>query len=156
MLIRPRSAISSGSPYLSFPESKILFLKPKNWDWTWISDGKEVQKLLEQVKTLESLGFQYDQAEASFELLIRRAKPDYQPPFKLVDFMLVVEKRRRPPSRASNDDMLSEAMVKVTVGNEMIHTAAEGNGPVNALDAALRKALLQFYPQPVPGQTGGL
>jgi 2-isopropylmalate synthase len=110
-------------------------------------DGKEVQKLLEQVKTLESLGFQYDQAEASFELLIRRTKPDYQPPFKLVDFMLVVEKRRRPPSRASLEDMLSEAMVKVTVGDEMIHTAAEGNGPVNALDAALRKALLQFYPR---------
>jgi 2-isopropylmalate synthase len=105
----------------------------------------EAQKLLEQVKTLESLGFQYDQAEASFELLIRRAKPDYQPPFKLVDFMLVVEKRRRP-SRVSNDDMLSEAMVKVNVGDEVIHTAAEGNGPVNALDAALRKALIQFYP----------
>ena len=108
---------------------------------------KEVQKLLEQVKTLESLGFQYDQAEASFELLIRRAKPDYQPPFKLVDFMLVVEKRRRLPSTHNgNEDMLSEAMVKVTVGNEIIHTVAEGNGPVNALDAALRKALLQFYP----------
>jgi len=108
-------------------------------------DGKEAQILLDQVKKLESLGFQYDQAEASFELLIRRAKPEYSPPFKLVDFMLVVEKRRRQ-SRLSNDDMLSEAMVKVTVGDQMIHTAAEGNGPVNALDAALRKALLQFYP----------
>ncbi|MBN1189879.1 MAG: citramalate synthase [Dehalococcoidales bacterium] len=110
------------------------------------ADGKEAQDLLEQVKKLESLGFQYDQAEASFELLIRRAKPGYQSPFKLVDFMLVVEKRRRPPSLSSTDDMLSEAMVKVTVGKETIHTAAEGNGPVNALDAALRKALLQFYP----------
>jgi 2-isopropylmalate synthase len=110
------------------------------------NDGKEAQKLLEQVKTLESLGFQYDQAEASFELLIRRARPDYQPPFKLVDFMLVVEKRRRLPSKNGNEDILSEAMVKVTVGDEMIHTAAEGNGPVNAMDAALRKGLLQFYP----------
>ncbi len=102
--------------------------------------------MLEQIKKLESQGFQYDQAEASFELLIRRARPDYQPPFKLVDFMLVVEKRRRPPSYNNGEDILSEAVVKVTVGDETIHTAAEGNGPVNALDAALRKALLQFYP----------
>jgi 2-isopropylmalate synthase len=121
-------------------------LKAKELGLDLSADGKEAQKLLEQVKTLESLGFQYDQAEASFELLVRKAKPGYQPPFKLVDFMLVVEKRRRPPSRSSTDDMLSEAMVKVTVGNETIHTVAEGNGPVNALDAALRKALLQFYP----------
>ncbi len=108
--------------------------------------GKEAQRLLEQVKLLESRGFQYDNAEASFELLIHRAKPDYQPPFELVDFMAIVEKRRRLPTRKSLEEMLSEAMVKVRVGNEVIHTVAEGNGPVNALDQALRKALLQFYP----------
>ena len=109
--------------------------------------GKETQKLLDQVKLLESRGFQYENAEASFELLLRRAKPDYQPPFELVDFMVVVEKRRRPPSRKSMEEMLSEAGVKVRVGTEIMHTAAEGNGPVNALDQALRKALLQFYPR---------
>ncbi len=123
-----------------------IILKAKEMGFDFTSDPKEAQRLLEQVKKQESLGFQYDQAEASFELLIRRAKPDYLPPFKLVDFMLVVEKRRRP-SRVSNEDMLSEAMVKVTVGDQTIHTAAEGNGPVNALDAGLRKALLQFYPE---------
>jgi len=122
-----------------------IILKAKEMGFDFTSDPKEAQTLLEHVKKQESLGFQYDQAEASFELLIRRAKPDYHPPFKLVDFMLVVEKRRRP-SRLSNDDMLAEAMVKVMVGDETIHTAAEGNGPVNALDAGLRKALLQFYP----------
>ncbi len=122
-----------------------IIIKARELGFDFTSDPKEAQKLLEQVKKQESLGFQYDQAEASFELLIRRSKPDYVPPFKLVDFMLVVEKRRRP-SRVSNDDMLAEAMVKVTVGEETIHTAAEGNGPVNALDAGLRKALLQFYP----------
>ncbi len=122
-----------------------IILKAKELGFDFSSDPKEAQILLEQVKKQENLGFQYDQAEASFELLIRRSKPDYVPPFKLVDFMLVVEKRRRP-SRVSNDDMLAEAMVKVTVGEETIHTAAEGNGPVNALDAGLRKALLQFYP----------
>jgi len=108
--------------------------------------GKEAQKLLEQVKQAESRGFQYEGAEASFELLVHRARPDYQPPFSLVDFMVVVEAKRRPSSRKGYEDTLSEAMVKVRVGKEVMHTAAEGNGPVNALDQALRKALLQFYP----------
>jgi len=107
---------------------------------------KEAQELLDQVKLLESRGFQYDNAEASFELLIQRAKPDYQPPFELVDFMVVIERRRRLPTRKSLEETLSEATVKVRVGTEIMHTVAEGNGPVNALDRALRKALLQFYP----------
>ncbi|MFC1862281.1 citramalate synthase [Chloroflexota bacterium] len=110
------------------------------------SEGKELQKLLEQIKLLESRGFQYEVAEASFELLLHRAKSDYQPPFELVDFMVVVETRRRQPTRRSLEETLAEAMIKVRVGNEVMHTAAEGNGPVNALDQALRKALLQFYP----------
>jgi 2-isopropylmalate synthase len=109
--------------------------------------GKEAQKLVRQVKLLESRGFQYENAEASFELLIHRAKPGYQSPFELVDFMVVVEKKRRRPSTPENlEEMLSEAVVKVKVGKEIMHTAAEGNGPVNALDQALRKALLRFYP----------
>jgi len=108
--------------------------------------GEEAKKLLEQVKLLESRGFQYDHAEASFDLLVHRSKPDYKPPFELVDFMVVVEKRRRPPTQNNLEEMLSEAMLKVRVGKEIMHTAAEGNGPVNALDQALRKALLQFYP----------
>jgi 2-isopropylmalate synthase len=106
---------------------------------------KEARAVLEQVKSLESHGFQYENAEASFELLIHRAQPDYHPPFELVDFMVVVERQRRHPT-LGDEETLSEAMVKVKVGDEMMHTAAEGNGPVNALDAALRKALLKFYP----------
>jgi 2-isopropylmalate synthase len=106
----------------------------------------KVKGLLEQVKHLESRGFQYDNAEASFELLLHRARPNYVPPFELVDFLVVVESKRRPSTRKETDQMLSEAMVKVKVGGEIIHTAAEGDGPVNALDLALRKALLQFYP----------
>ncbi len=108
--------------------------------------GKQAQELLEQVKLLESRGFQYENAEASFKLLIHRANPDYKPPFELVDFMVVVEKRRRPPTQKNPEEMLSEAMVKVRVGREVMHTVAEGNGPVNALDQALRKSLLRFYP----------
>ncbi len=110
------------------------------------TQGEELQQLLGQIKLLESRGFQYENAEASFELLVHRARPDYQPPFELVDFMVVVEKRRRPPIKENLEEMLSEATVKVRVGTEIMHTAAEGNGPVNALDHALRKALLRFYP----------
>jgi 2-isopropylmalate synthase len=125
-----------------------IILKAKELGLELAEDGKDAQKLLDHVKLQESLGFQYDQAEASFELLIRRARPDYSPPFKLVDFMLVVEKRRRPPSRSNTgEEMLSEAIVKVLVRENLIHTAAEGNGPVNALDDALRKALVEYYPE---------
>ena len=109
--------------------------------------GEEAQKLLERVKWLESRGFQYENAEASLELLLRRAKPDYNPPFELVDFMVIVENGRRTPTQNSHDEMLAEAMIKVKIGDEIIHTVAEGNGPVNALDQALRKALVQFYPK---------
>jgi 2-isopropylmalate synthase len=111
-----------------------------------VPEGKELEEVLKQIKLLEKQGFQYDVAEASFDLLLRRTQPDYQPPFELVDFMVVVEKRRRPPSRGNQEEPLSEATIKVKVDDRVVHTAAEGDGPVNALDQALRKALLQFYP----------
>jgi 2-isopropylmalate synthase len=111
-----------------------------------VPEGKQLEEVLGQIKLLEKQGFQYDVAEASFDLLLRRVRPDYQPPFELVDFMVVVEKRRRPPSRGNQEEPLSEATIKVKVDDRIVHTAAEGDGPVNALDQALRKALLQFYP----------
>ena len=112
-----------------------------------IPKGERARAVLEQIKALEKQGFQYEGAEASFELLLKRTDPDYRSPFELVDFMVVVEKHRRTPTISDRmEDMLSEAMVKVRVRGEVIHTAAEGNGPVNSLDAALRKGLLQFYP----------
>lgn len=104
----------------------------------------EARGLLEQVKLMESRGYQYEGAEASFEVLVRRSRPDYRPPFELVDFM-VVERRHHTPGELGRE-MMSEAMVKVRVGDRIIHTAAEGNGPVNALDDAVRKALEQSYP----------
>jgi len=109
--------------------------------------GQEVQTLLDKVKRLESRGFQYENAQASFDLLVWRALPEYRAPFDLVDFMVVVEKQRRPGSAQHDGGMLSEAMVKVRVGSDVMHTASEGDGPVNALDNALRKALCQFYPR---------
>jgi 2-isopropylmalate synthase len=91
------------------------------------------------VKQLESEGLSFEGAEASFELLIRRHQPDYRAPFRIVDYTCLVEQRADAPLRA-------EATVKVEVDGETLHTAADGNGPVNALDAALRKALRAFYP----------
>lgn len=126
--------------------SRNITVKAKEMGIDLAPRAAETKALLEQVKQLESQGFQYENAEASFELLVHRARADYKPPFELVDYMVVIEKKRRMPTRKTSEEMLSEAMVKVKVGKELIHTAAEGNGPVNALDQALRKALLQYYP----------
>ena len=106
-------------------------------------DKATTKQLLDAVKLQESKGFQYEGAEASFELLVKRMLPDYRPSFDLVDFVSMVEAKE---SETGNGDMKSQVMLKVRVGDEILHTAADGNGPVNALDNALRKALLQFYP----------
>ena len=106
---------------------------------------EQVGTLLERLKERESRGFQYEGAEASFEVMVRRSLDGYQPPFDLLELMVLVEDRRRGVEDG-HEDMLSEAVVKVKVGSQVMHTASEGNGPVNALDNALRKALLEFYP----------
>ncbi|MGB7114604.1 MAG: citramalate synthase [Anaerolineales bacterium] len=93
-----------------------------------------------KIKDLESKGFTFESAEGSVRVMLQRMQADYKPPFELVDFMVVVERRQ-------GREMLAEATVKVRVGDKEVHTAAGGNGPVNALDAALRKALIDFYPQ---------
>jgi 2-isopropylmalate synthase len=95
------------------------------------------------IKDLEHMGFQFEGAEASVALLIRRSQPDYLPPFQLIDFHVLVRD-------AENGMMASDAMVKIEVEGEVMLTAAEGNGPVNALDQAVRKALLPHYPQLAP------
>ena len=95
--------------------------------------------LSDLVKRLESEGLSFEGAEASFELLIRRHQDGYAPPFRIVDYTCLVEQR-------SDSELRAEATVKVEVDGELLHTAADGNGPVNALDAALRKALRAFYP----------
>jgi 2-isopropylmalate synthase len=100
----------------------------------------EVRQVLETLKKMENEGFQFEAAEASFELLLRRLRPDYRSPFHLVDLLVLVERR-------ASAGIIAEATVKIKVGGDILHTAAEGNGPVNALDAAMRKALLQFYPR---------
>jgi 2-isopropylmalate synthase len=103
-------------------------------------DVDEIRRIAHRVKELESRGFQFEGAEGSFELLVRRSRPTYRPPFEVLDFLVLVEKR-------SDKDIVAEATVKARVNGTVMHTAAEGNGPVNALDKAMRKALLPFYPE---------
>jgi 2-isopropylmalate synthase len=112
-----------------------------------VDAGKEeVRQVLSQVKALENQGFYFEGAEASVALMLHRLKPGYKRPFELIDFMVVVEHRQ-------GRGLLAEATVKVRVNPEgasssgtVVHTVAEGNGPVNALDQALRKALVPQYP----------
>ncbi len=103
-------------------------------------DGADDGAVLQQIKELEHRGFQFEAAEGSFEMLLRRSAPGYVAPFELLDFTVIVEKRGGQAVRA-------QATVKLRVGEEIMHTAAEGVGPVNALDGALRKALVPLHPQ---------
>jgi 2-isopropylmalate synthase len=105
-----------------------------------VEDTAAVSAVLEEIKALEARGFSFEAAEASVALMLHRQKPDYEPPFELIDFSATVENRQ-------GRGIFAEATVKVWVNGEVFHTVAEGNGPVNALDAALRKALLPVYPR---------
>jgi len=122
----------------------ITKMKEQGIDIPLSSD--EARRLLDQVKEMESRGYQYEGAEASFELLIRRAQAGYEVPFELEDFWVVERRRHKRDGDGPTSEMQAEAMVKVSVGDQIIQTAADGNGPVNALDAAVRKALVEFYP----------
>jgi 2-isopropylmalate synthase len=95
--------------------------------------------VLRLIKELEHRGFQFEAAEGSFEMLVRRKDPAYRAPFVVEDFTVIVEKR-------GGDGIRAQATVKLRVGDDVVHTAAEGDGPVNALDRAVRKALLPHYP----------
>lgn len=101
---------------------------------------KEAQEVVAKIKDLENRGFVFEGAEASVTMLMHRHQPDYEPPFELIDFMAVVENRR-------GRGLFAEATIKVRVEGEELHTVSEGNGPVDALDRALRKALTPVYPQ---------
>jgi len=103
-------------------------------------EGEEVAGVLAEVKELEARGFSFEAAEASVTMMLKRQEMYYKPPFELIDFSVNVEHRQ-------GRGIFAEATVKVRVNGEILHTAAEGNGPVNALDLALRKALINYYPQ---------
>ncbi|MBN1521537.1 MAG: citramalate synthase [Candidatus Aureabacteria bacterium] len=100
----------------------------------------EINKVLKKLKEYEHKGYEFEAAEGSFELLIRKTSGSYKKFFDLEGFRVIIEKRE-------DGRMYSEATIKVNVNGQTEHTAAEGDGPVNALDNALRKALEKFYPQ---------
>ena len=104
-----------------------------------LRDKEGVGVVLGNIKSLEAKGFSFEAAEASVAMMLKREQPGYRPPFELIDFAVNVEHRM-------GRGLIAEASVKVRVRDEVIHTVAEGNGPVNALDAALRKALTPVYP----------
>ena len=113
----------------------------------------DARRIVEHIKYQESLGFAYENATASLELLILRNLPNYESPFELVDFMVIVENRRRASFGTGwrkdgvEHPVLSEATVKIRVGEEVYLEAAEGNGPVDALNRGLRKAISDKFPE---------
>ena len=100
---------------------------------------EQERAVLQQIKELENHGYSFEASEASVDLLLRRAQTGYKKPFELIDFTTAVDNRR-------GRGLFSEATVKVDVEGHIFHEVAEGNGPVNALNLALRKALERFYP----------
>lgn len=104
-------------------------------------DSPELQSILDSLKELEHQGFQFEGAEASFELLLKKVLGLHRRFFDLIGFRVIDEKRKE------KETPISEATIMVKVGKNVEHTAATGNGPVNALDNALRKALEKFYPE---------
>src|SRR5437016_4234493 len=103
-------------------------------------DSPQVREILARLKELEHAGFQFEGAEASFELLVRRTMGQHRPAFTLKGLRVMVEK-------GPHGGAAAEASIRVAVDGQEEHTAAEGNGPVHALDRALRKALERFYPE---------
>jgi 2-isopropylmalate synthase len=103
-------------------------------------ESPQAKEIAARLKELEHAGYQFEEAEASFELMVRKSVGMYEPRFKLEGFRVIVEKDR-------DGDLITEATIKLQVDGEEEHTAAEGDGPVHALDNALRKALERFYPE---------
>jgi 2-isopropylmalate synthase len=103
------------------------------------NQAHHVASVLDEIKQLESKGFSFEAAEASVAVMMRRKQEGYTPPFELIDMTVNVEHRQ-------GRGLFAEATVKLMVNGTVIHTVAEGNGPVHALDAAMRKALSPVYP----------
>lgn len=100
--------------------------------------SKEANSIIQKVKELEHLGYKFEGADGSFRLLVDRSTKQQSPFFELAGYRVIVEQRQ--------DALVSEATVKVKIKGNLIHTAAEGDGPVNAMDNALRKAFEPYYP----------
>ena len=116
-----------------------IVLKARELGFDLSNNTPELKAILTRIKELEHKGYEFEAAEASLALLIRKILKHQDPPFRIETYHV---SRRR-------DGQLSvvEATVRIRVGNQLAHTVAEGDGPVNALDSALRRALVQFFPR---------
>ncbi len=108
-------------------------------DPTLSKDSPETRKIIDKLKELEHEGYQFEAAESSFDLVVRKMLGRYTPSFELVEFKVIV-------NEPSVNDVNSSVIIKVRVGDQEVLTVAEGDGPVNALDKAVRKALERVYP----------
>lgn len=100
----------------------------------------QTRAVIKQIKELENQGLQFEGADASLELFLRKAFGQYEEFFQLKNLKLIIEKNE-------DAEITAEAVVKLAIGDQTFHTAAEGDGPVNALDNSLRKALTEVYPE---------
>jgi len=119
--------------------SNVVY-KGKEYGIDLTDKNDAIKEVLRRTKELEGEGYEYQAAEASFELLIQEALGKKKKNFSLIGFRVIDEKRKE------GESPMSEATIQVQVDGEMEHAAAMGNGPVNALDQALRRALTKFYP----------
>jgi len=103
-------------------------------------NGYDSRKIVSRIKDLEQNGYQFDAAEGSFRILVQKLTDQFHPPFELESFRVTIEKNGDEPCNA-------HATIKISVGGKQEITAAEGDGPVSALDNALRKALQTFFPE---------
>lgn len=119
-------------------QSNLMF-KAKEWNYTIDKKDPTSKMLIEKIKEKEHEGYQYEAAEASFELLVKKSFNEWKEYFSIDYYKIFIEKN-------IENVFSTEAVVKLCVQDEIVLAAAEGNGPVNALDHALRKGLEQFYP----------
>ena len=117
-----------------------LLYKAMEYNVDLNKETPEIVDMLKQLKEMENLGFQFEAAEGSFELLMKKALGKHRSFFDLVAFRLIIEKRE------GDKVPISEATIRVKVNGDLKYTAAMGDGPVNALDKAFREALINFYP----------
>ncbi|GFR38342.1 citramalate synthase [Insulibacter thermoxylanivorax] len=120
-------------------QSNVLF-KVQELNLDIPLDSEAARAAIQRIKALEHEGYQFEGADASLELLLREATGNLEEIFTVESFKIIVE------HSSDRSGVVTEALVKIKIGDEIVFTVAEGNGPVNALDNALRKALEQYYP----------
>ncbi len=116
-----------------------IVMKAQELGFKLVNDTPELKSILNRVKELENQGYEFEAAEGSLALLISQALKHREPPFHVDAYHVSM--------RRDDKEAVCEATVKVHVGTKRAQTVAEGDGPVNALDGALRAALVKFYPQ---------